>query len=430
MKRLLPLFKAVFPDHSSVQNSHEKNNDGIDPYPSNLEFILGALFLVVIGFLGSQKIIHVVSDSSSAVNIYSLSDSACSSGLRLPFIECSKPIQNLESVKEVSELSKPTENISEELVVEIEKKEIIPNKYPLIHDMDQSDTALPLRKQFAHLPNLATALNKLKWNDGSEEDAVRLLTIASTLVYGRQREAHLEQSAMARLLSPVWNSYPDLVAASHCLYCGQFFSNVLKPFMTEGTENKDHLNALATAHPRFLNAIYQSGQIEIDKINDIAKLQAELSSSGDAATAKFIGEILFKNKNIDLLHHWSSKGWNGSYAISEYNKLIQLPQNLIIDAWQRGVSRGTDNAVLTRYLISTGYRPALRWLLWFHSGNLSYFKNRQHQHAKDRYNDFLTAEYIEFPKDSYSDLTGFYSKNWKDIHWNESRKKWIFKKKS
>ena len=418
MTNFIQILKAAFPDHHA---EHEK-----EPFPFHLEFFLGAFFLFVVGFLGAQKIIHVVSNPTSAVNIYAINDSACSGGVRLPFIECPKP-ESLQTLESLEEMKKEKE---EEAAIELEKTKLFINKYPMIQNMDENDEAIPLRKQFAYLPNLASALNKLKWNDGSEEDAVRLLTVASTLEYGRQREAHLEHSAMARLFDPVWNSYPDLVAASHCLYCGQFFSNVLKPFMTEGTENKEYLDTLASAHPRFLNAIYQSGQIEIDKINDIAKLQAELSSSGDAGTAKFIGEILFKEKNLDLLHHWSSKGWNGSYAISDYNKLIQLPQNIIIDAWQRGVSRGADNAVLTRYLISTGYRPALRWLLWFHSGNLSYFKKQQHQHAKDRYNEFLTQEYIEFPKESYRDLTGFYSKNWKYIHWDEDIKKRIYNKKS
>lgn len=254
-------------------------------------------------FFGTQKLINTLFNPSSAYNFYALNESACQSGFRVPFLECKQPeLAKLDSLKEITQIANNSKS------PEIEKPLNEINPKALIVRMNESTGAPDLRTQFAYLPDLSTALGKLRWNYGDEQDAVRLLTIMSTLQYGRQRESHLVESSATKILGPVWNKYPDIVAASSCLYCGMFFNNVLKPYMSEGTENIEHLNSLALGHPRFLQAIYNSGQLNIDDFTKIGLLQAELSGSGDHHTAKFIGDLLIKNAKIDLLHHWSSRG--------------------------------------------------------------------------------------------------------------------------
>ncbi len=394
--------------------SHQREE--IEPFPFSAELLIGLCFVLALGFFGTQKLIHTLFNPSSAYNFYSINESACENGFRVPFLACKKPeLAKPENLDTVQQVPKKVEDSTDTL-----------DQTSLIIGMNASTGAPDLRTQFAYLPNLSSALSKLSWNNGDEQDAVRLLTIMSTLQYGRQRESHLVQSSSTKILGPVWNKYPEIVAASSCLYCGMFYNNVLKPYMTEGTENTEHLNTLALGHPRFLQAIYASGQLNIDEFTKIGFLQAELLHPGDYKTAKFIGDLLLKHSKIDLLHTWSSRGGNSSYAISEYQSLIQLPQALIIDSWQAGVARGSDNSVLTRYLISTGYRPALRWLLWLHAGNLSYLQDRQYKLQRDRYNDFLVDEYLDFPKESHDDLTGFYSKNWQNITWRAEQKKWVY----
>jgi len=363
-------------------------------HPYSAEFLVGLFFVFLLGFIGVQKV--------SQIDLIPLQQSLCKVGLQLPYLSCKAKNTSLSEVS-------------------------VGSTSQLIKGMNQASEAPSLRTQFAHYPNLSSALEQLKWNGGNEQDAARFLSVITALENGRQSESGIS-SALSSILDAVWNKYPDVVATSHCLNCNRFYQHVLAPYFKSGTTNDKRINQIASGHPRFLQAIYQSGQLSLKDVKSIARLQAELLSSEDADTAKFIGKILREDNDLELLHHWSSKGWNGSFALSDYQLLLTLPENIIVDAWERGVLAGADNAVLTRYLVSTGYRPALRWLLWVHAGNLSYFQNTTYQAEKDRYNDLILGLYIDFPAESKDDLTGFYSKHWNDIVWNQAKQKWMLKK--
>lgn len=384
-----------------------------DNHPFSVEYALGLFFVLLLGFFGSQKLIHTISNPNSSINIYAFNEAVCDNGFRLPFLSCEQ------------------QNSSTELVTSVtpDQKVLQGKTTDLVTGMNKGPNALSLRKQFSYSPDLKSALKKLKWNDGDEQDAMRFLSIIKSLNASRYSESYFVSSIMSGLIDPVMQKFPDIVAASYCLYCGQFFNDTLKPYFEEGTLNNEVINQLASGHPRFLQALYHSGNIKLDNMGEIARLQAEILSSGDSEAAKLIGSILLKENNLELLHHWVSKGWNGGYAITEYSTLLKLPRQITIDAWQRAITRGVDNAVLTRYLVSTGYRPALRWLIWYHGSNLSYFQGHQHKMERDRYNDFLVERYLDFPKQSHNDLAGFYSKNWKNITWDASKQQWVVAKR-
>ena len=393
---------------SLFYSSNEEIEDDVLNHPYRAEFFISLLFVFLLGFLGSQKL--------AQVDLEPMNQSLCQLGISLPFAEC--------EIKVLVDTSGSLNDASKSNIKKLSQHK------SLVVGMDQAVDAPSLRTQFSHLPNLQTLLEKLKWNNGGEQDAARFLSVITALENGRLNEPGMPSTASS-VLDAVWNKYPDLVATSHCLNCSRFYQHILGPFFKAGSKNKARIKQIALGHPRFLQVTYQSGQIELAGLKKVARLQAELLASEDADTARFIGDILLKGAaqgnadDLSLLHHWSSKGWNGSYAVSDYHKMLQLPKNILADAWQRGVLAGADNAELTRYLVSTGYRPALRWLLWSHASDLSYFKNRSYQDQIDRYNNLIMSLYVDFPVESKDDLTGFYSKNWKNINWDISRKKWV-----
>ena len=370
----------------------------VSNHPYTAEYLVGLLFVFLMGFIGVQK--------ASQVDLSLLNDTLCKSSLALPYVSCET--NKNDELAWSDKPNKPAKTIQ------------------LIKGMNQSADAPSLRTQFAYFPDLSSSLEKLKWNGGDEQDAARFLSVITALENGRSTESGIA-SSLSSILDVVWNKYPDIVATSHCLNCNRFYQHILEPYFKAGSKNNERIKQIALGHPRFLQAIYQSGQLKLTDVKSIARLQAELLSSEDAKTARFIGKILREDNDLESLHHWSSKGWNGSFALSEYQFLLTLPENIIVDAWERGVLTGSDNAVLTRYLVSTGYRPALRWLLWVHAGNLSYFQNTTYQAEKDRYNDLILSLYIDFPAGSKDDLTGFYSKHWQDIVWDKAKQKWVLK---
>ena len=88
------------------------------------------------------------------------------------------------------------------------------------------------------------------------------------------------------------------------------------------------------------------------------------------------------------------------------------------------VAGGYDSPRLTRHLIKTGYRPALRWLIWLAAGNVDYLKTYHYKHnEKQRYDDFL-KERLDIPQTGFSDLAGFYSENWQKLKWDEGLIRW------
>ena len=270
---------------------------------------------------------------------------------------------------------------------------------------------------------------QLRWHDGDEQDAARLLSIVNTLTLARNDpyKNQFAAPAISSLLTPVWDKYPQLVAASHCLYCGGFFEHALQGFIATGTQEKAWFKRFLSGHPRFLRVAYEAGQIADNELINIARLHAELQYPGDGQTLRFIGNVLLHEKDYDLLHGWSTRGMNGESSFDSVQDYASLPRDLLIDAWQMSIAGGFDSARLTRHLIKTGYRPALRWLIWLSAGNVDYLKTYHYKnYEKQRYDDFL-KEMLDIPLAGFSDLAGFYSENWQKIHWDKGLKRWVLR---
>ena len=376
------------------------------------EYVLALIILFAAGFLGSQKMIHSLQSEDSAVNIHKLSSASCAGGFRIPGIHC-------ESHNEPGSLNVGTQQPAKQAIqFATEKKLVIPVK-------GYEDR--PLREQFASLPELKPAILHLRWQDGDEQDAARLLSIVNTLSLARNDpyKNQFAAAAISSLFAPVWDKYPELVAASHCLYCGSFFEHALQGYIATGTQEKAWFRRFVSGHPRFLRVAYEAGQISDDELKNIARLHAELQYPGDGQTSRFIGNVLLHEKDYGLLRRWSTTGMNGESSFESVQDYATLPRALLIDAWQMSIAGGFDSTRLTRYLIKTGYRPALRWLIWLSAGNVDYLKTYHYKHyEKQRYASFL-KEMLNIPPGSFSDLAGFYSENWQKINWDQAEKRWV-----
>ncbi|MGL6161167.1 hypothetical protein [Microbulbifer sp.] len=357
-----------------------------EPAPRSL--LLAALAFFVLSYLATQKALF---DSDTrrqiAAQLRSLQLATCSEGIRLPGIEC------------------PTLSI-------------IRNFPPNSNE--------PLRYQFARLPSLSAAVDKLQWNRGSEADTARLLTIWKALELGRQRQSrknHQAIPAITQLLQPVWEEYPDMVAAASCLYCGDSFS-VLSSLIKTGTDDDGKLRALAMGHPRLLAEIAPTGIFTDTELERIATVHGELSSGGDSKTAEFIGKILLDRQDLSPLEAWLSKGLNGGRALGDAG-LDAIPRELVIAAWEQGVRNGYDNVELSEYLVARGYRPALRWVVWLESTEFKYLHGWSYERVQGQYQSILTR-FTHFPASKGGPLATFYSGHWASIYWDDRAGRWAY----
>lgn len=360
-----------------------------DQKPSRRALFLTGLFCFILGYLATQKALFDGNIRQQvAAQLRGLHLATCSEGIRLPGFDCAS--------QSVIKSHPPTEGT-------------------------------PLRHQFARLPHLSAAVDKLQWNFGSEADAVRLLTVWKALELGRQRqtrENYRAVPAVTQLLQPAWEDYPDMVAAASCLYCGTSF-DILSSLISGGTGDADKLKGLAAGHPRLLAHIAPTGIFSDAELDRIATLHAELSSGGDSKTAGFIGSILLEQENYDLLKVWVTKGLNGGRALGD-TELDSLPRELVIAAWDQGVHLGYDRVELSEYLVSRGYRPALRWVTWLESTDYKYLHGWSYERNEGRYQSIL-GRFTRFPASKGAPLAKFYSDNWATIAWDEQSHHWIYR---
>lgn len=345
-----------------------------------------ALVFSVLGYLITQRILFDQQTQQSVIaQLQSIKEGLCGQGIRLPMIDCSKasPI----------------------------KGNLQPN----------TDS---YKRQFARLPNLSAAVGKLQWNNGTEADAVKLLTILNNLTLSRSRQSSENFRAIpaiVMLLQPVWKKYPDMVAAASCLYCGNSF-NVLSKLIASNDTDIESLKRLAMGHPRMLREVASQNIFSPDELNHIVKIQAALSSAGDSGTAEFVGKILLQNQDYQRLRVWLTRGLNGSRALGNTD-LDSLPFELVVAAWEQGVKLGYDQVKLSQYLVSKGYRPALRWVLWLQDSQLKYIRSWSFEREKDKYTSILKT-YTDFPLKSGDELIKFYSDNWRKVNWDKNKKRW------
>lgn len=364
----------------------DPSNAQQDSKPSVISFIATVLVVFLLAYVGTQEFLQdPVNQRHVSDKLIEIKSQLCNQGIRLPAISCTADA--------------------------------------LIHK-NAAAANEPLAKQFARLPHLSAVVEKLVWSGGSEAEAVKLLTVLQSLTLARQRQSQENYSAIPTityLLKPIWRKYPQLVAAHSCLYCGNSF-NVLSKLVAEGENNYSTLQPLGEGHPRLLREINLHHDVDAESTLKIAQLQAELLQAGDASSAEFVGQLLAQGQHYSQLKMWVSNGLNGGRALTKLD-LDSLPLDIVIKAWEQGVSSGYDTVQLSQFLVGKGYRPALRWVVWLQSGELPYLQSWSYKREQSKY-QLMLKNFTDFPENSGSGLAHYYSQNWKSIYWDNSEKRW------
>jgi hypothetical protein len=228
---------------------------------------------------------------------------------------------------------------------------------------------------------------------------------------------------IAEKLLPIWQHYPLMVTAASCLYCGNT-TRVLSELINTKTVMDERIIALSMTHPRLLRDIAPLGVISPEKLNTVTAVHAEFFSGGDSGTSIFIANALIAQQDYQRLRLWVSKGLNGGRALNQTD-LSTIPFDIVVAAWQQGARQGYDQASLTRYLVAQGYRPALRWLVWLQGSEMKYLHTWGYQRQAEEYKKVL-IDYTSFAIHEPNALALFYSKNWRNIHWDKEQQRWLF----
>ena len=270
------------------------------------------------------------------------------------------------------------------------------------------------------LPNLASSQKILGPFQGSEAEAARYLSLLLSIEKSRRHQHRENYSAIPNTIKSIyniWTSYPLLVARSACTFCYNH-SNKMEKLINSSSLDNATLEKLAH-DPTFFSYMKNSQNITDEQKMRFADMHASLSSAGSSKTAEVIGEILINQERWDILNLWVSKGLNGSRSISKHD-LSKIPFNIVVSAWEHGVSIGYDQAALTQFLIKSGHRPALRWLIWLLGTDYQYLKGYNFDRQEGIYTSIL-RQYTNFHQYKGNDLAHFYNRNWQSIHWHKNK---------
>ncbi len=275
----------------------------------------------------------------------------------------------------------------------------------------------------ARFPDLITAQNYFTWQGGGESEAARYLALMTSLTAGRHHQSGSYQAfdTLAARLQPIWQRYPELVAGAACTFCSRHYRLVANLIASNGDNVGASVINMAI-DPVFFRVLLTQGALSEQEIATLLPLHAQLSWAGDADTASTIGQALAVRQQWSDLLQWVRKGLNGGRALGKL-PLAELPRELVIEAWQQGVAKGSASVDLTEFLVASGHRPALRWLIWLEGTDFPYLHEYSYKYAKQRYK-WILQNHTYFPVLSGDELVDFYNKHWKSIRWNPDRKRW------
>ena len=350
----------------------------------SLRMLVYSLLALVVGFVSSQKWLSEKENRQVVSNFFSDSRlMLCEQGVRLPGDDC---------------------------------KSIKINRDP--------DDKRTLNELVTSAPDMTSALFYFQWGNGTEADAAKYLALMRSMYSGRTHQYGTTYKALdpyVSMVHPIWQKYPKLVAGAACTFCADQHKAVdllLKtpPFI------ETSLSAEMALDVTFMSSMLSHKSFPASAITNLLPLHAYLSSAGDSQTARAIADALIKGKKWSELKLWVDSGLNGGQALSNHS-LESLPREIVVTAWQQGVSLGYDNIDLTEYLVSTGHRPALRWLLWTESTDFRYLHDYSYNRKQVRYKQML-KKHTAFSQFSGLALAEFYNKNWRDINWKQKEHRW------
>jgi hypothetical protein len=279
------------------------------------------------------------------------------------------------------------------------------------------------RQYLASLPDLATALTKLQWLGGDEAAAVRFLSVMHAIRMGRNSDHVRVADVMKPMMRPMWDAYPHITIASVCTFCGEA-SKINKQFVDERTLDPEIATRISRNHVDYFVALADKDSFTPDETQRLAATFAQLVM-GDRPTRVAIANLLAEQHEYAALKMWVANSMNGGFALDDIPDLASVPRDILTTAWERSASAGFDSRILTEYLMKTGYRPTLRYVVWMQDGAANYLSSQNSRYGRERgrYAGLLD-KYTNFPEQEGRALGEYYSTNWRDIKWDPDRSMW------
>lgn len=279
------------------------------------------------------------------------------------------------------------------------------------------------RQYFASLPDLATALTKLQWLGGDEAAAVRFLSVMHAIRMSRNPDHVRVTDVMKPMIRPLWDAYPHITSASVCTFCGEA-SKINKQFASERTLDLEIATQISRNNVDYFVALADKGSLTSDETLRLAATFAQLVM-GDHATGVAIANLLAEQHEYAALQMWVANSMNGGFALDNIPDLASVPRDILTTAWERSASGGFDSRILTEYLMKTGYRPTLRYVVWMQDGAANYLSSKHTRYGgeRGRYAGLL-SKYTNFPEQEGRLLGEYYSTNWREIKWDPERSQW------
>jgi len=252
--------------------------------------------------------------------------------------------------------------------------------------------------------------------DYSPENEARAITeiIAIRLLIELQKlSRNKEISVLSNIYARYWPNYPEFIAASRCVACGSQRS--LLRNLGNSIETKDtYLKRFALSSPEMLPLIAQDRLIDDNDIKPVT-LMAELLYNGGSHS--LISPTMVDKKD------WASLSKNiingGAYGALSNANLNEIPESIVIQAWERAMSDGKFEVKLTQHLLLKGYRPALRLIVWLQAGNYDYLKYSQAKNLA-----LMLSNHSDFGYLKGQALADYYSQNWRKVRWNSIKQQW------
>lgn len=261
-----------------------------------------------------------------------------------------------------------------------------------------------------------------QFNEASEHDAIRSMVLLHT-VMNLEKYSHSEKynsiPKVTKILSKYWRNYPEYVAASRCVDCGNH-SDSIRELALNIKSKPEYVHRLALGSTRLLTMLDDYPVIKVGNLENHFKARAELSYS---SRSNAISRYLIQQQDWVGLKAYVHNG-PGAFALPN-SDLDSIPREIIEQAWIESVSGGFDNLDVSQYLLQSGYRPALRWLVWYLAGDYEYFSHRKYNL---KHNRSMLVSSTDFGHLHGAELAMYYSENWQNIKWDEKSNRWLTNK--
>lgn len=281
------------------------------------------------------------------------------------------------------------------------------------------------RHYFASQPDVKSIMSKFKWLGGNEVAAVKYLTVLSAIQSGRSKNDLRYREYLKPELQQIWEEHPIIASAFVCKYCGSAYRIPLN-FAKKTKIKEDVATQLGHNNSNYFAALSTSGHFTEEEEIKLAKRYARTMYQSEAHSLQTIAGILIEHNALDELLLMLKISQNSGFAFEKISDLTSVPRHILTAAWDRSASKGQVPQKLTRHLMSTGYRPALRLAIWMEARSVDYF-SADNQHYKIWWGNnsgSLVDEFTSFPYKKGPGLSEFYSANWRDIRWDPRQKKW------